>query len=268
MGSAWHANEQFPWENPRWSSGIENIKINVALRIYSNKWHVYAGLAILNPSAKTQIKQYAASVTELFKLMISGDQAQFEKRVRSAGESVFGRYSQNDISELLLRDEVLEQYSLSVPQSPNAPSPKPNSHLSLLAMVDSWHHCNIHPYDHIICSTPLFRLWLGAAEYLFRQPLLLDSCISAAMGNFEFRNDDLEFTFAARAWSDIVESNGFEMYKRRFEGTQSFFKERGRLQDAVQLGNRMIKTILERTQRLEEQAQAQAQAGNSAVGRR
>ena len=72
MGCAWAANNQFPWQVSRYVGGIENVKINVTLRIYSNKWHVYAGLAILNPQAKAQIAQYADSVTELFKLMLAG----------------------------------------------------------------------------------------------------------------------------------------------------------------------------------------------------
>jgi len=265
MGSAWHANGQYPWETPKWSTGIENVKINVALRIYSNKWHVYAGLAILNPSARSQIKQYATSVTDLFKLMISGNRPKFESRVRTAGEFVFGKHTPNKHMELLLHDEVLERYSLSTPPPPNVESPKPNSHLSLLAMVDSWYQFGIQPYDHIICSTPLFRLWLGAAEYLFRQPHLLDACIDAALGgDSAFREDDLEFTFAARAWSDTVESKQFEMYKRRFEGTQKFFEERGRLKEAVSVGNRMIKTILQRTKDLEAAAEKRAGAGEEA----
>lgn len=63
MGSAWKANAQFPvsdtrryerfndgsglllqWLVPHFTGGIENVKVNVALRIYSNKWHVYAGM--------------------------------------------------------------------------------------------------------------------------------------------------------------------------------------------------------------------------------
>ena len=38
--------------------GIDNIKILISLRIYGNKWHVYSGLAIMNPSAQLQIDQY------------------------------------------------------------------------------------------------------------------------------------------------------------------------------------------------------------------
>jgi len=30
--------------------GIETAKVNFTLRIYANAWHVYAGLAILNPN--------------------------------------------------------------------------------------------------------------------------------------------------------------------------------------------------------------------------
>ncbi len=47
--------------------GIETAIVNITLRIYSNAWHVYAGLAILTPDARTQIDRY-----ELFKMMLEG----------------------------------------------------------------------------------------------------------------------------------------------------------------------------------------------------
>lgn len=106
------------------------------------------GLAILNPAAQQQIRQYATSVTELFKLILEGKRQEFETRIRTAGEFVFGK--QRD--KLLLRDDILDQFSLSgVPKAER----KPNSHLSLLGMVDCWWKCNIVPYDHMICSTPV-----------------------------------------------------------------------------------------------------------------
>ncbi|KAH8154209.1 uncharacterized protein LAJ45_01977 [Morchella importuna] len=243
MGTAWHANNQFPWEVTKWRSGIENIKINITLRIYSNKWHVYAGLAILNPAAQQQIRQYATSVTELFKLILEGKRQEFETRIRTAGEFVFGK--QRD--KLLLRDDILDQFSLSgVPKAER----KPNSHLSLLGMVDCWWKCNIVPYDHMICSTPLFRLWLGATEYLFRQPDLLDDCIRFALDDDSFRSDDLEFTFAARGWSDAVSFGDFNSYRLRFEKPQEYFAPR--FPEATKLGNEMIKTILQRMKSVEE----------------
>jgi prephenate dehydrogenase (NADP+) len=148
MGAAWAANKQFPWELPRYVGGIENVKINVMMRIYSSKWHVYAGLAILNPSAKIQIRQYAASVTELFKLMLAGQRAEFSKRIRDAGAKVF-RHGWNE--DLLLEDEVLDRFSMGEKPSERVK----NNHLCLLAIVDCWSQLDIVPYEHMICSTPV-----------------------------------------------------------------------------------------------------------------
>jgi hypothetical protein len=228
MGTAWHANNQFPWEIARWVGGIENVKINITLRIYANKWHVYAGLAILNPAAKAQIRQYAQSVTDLFKLMVEGRREELKQRVKTAGAAVFR--SDTKGQDLLLRDEVLDRFSLSQGSREEAP---PNNHLSLLAIVDCWSKLGIVPYDHMICSTPvsaasvhgalpnsfylggmwsllclakLFRIWLGVTEYLFRNPTLLDEVLDIAIDDHTFRSDDLEFTFAARVGVPIYPS--------------------------------------------------------------
>lgn len=154
MGTAWHANNQFPWEVPRYVGGIENVKINITLRIYSNKWHVYAGLAILNPAAKKQIRQYAESVTELYKLMLGGHGEELIRRVKTAGAAVFkvDAVKQN----LLLEDEVLDRFSLSRGMTEKMP----NNHLSLLAIVDCWWKLGIVPYDHMICSTPVSAIMI------------------------------------------------------------------------------------------------------------
>jgi hypothetical protein len=164
MGKAWHAMAQFPWEGARYVGGIENVKINLCLRIYSQKWHVYAGLAILNPEARKQIAQYARSSTELYKLMLGRHERELRERVYRARERVFGVGEEGGGGAVrwaadapLLRDEVLDRFSLG--KLPD--SPLPNNHLSLLAMVDCWSEIGIVPYDHMICSTPLFRLWLG-----------------------------------------------------------------------------------------------------------
>lgn len=239
MGKAWHANSQFPWEIARYVGGIENVKINLTLRIYSQKWHVYAGLAILNPFAKEQIKQYAQSVTDLYKLMLGSHRKELTRRIKAAGEAVFGTMEPTE--ELLLKDGVLDRFSLG--KKPE--TPLPNNHLSLLAMVDCWSQMGIVPYDHMICSTPLFRLWLGVTEYLFRKPALLDEVIRIAIEDDSFRSDDLEFTFAARGWSDCVTFGDFDAYRDRFSSTQRFFEPRFR--EATQVGNDMMKTILQNT---------------------
>ncbi len=239
MGTAWYANQQFPWEINRYVGGIENIKCNIMLRIYSNKWHVYAGLAILNSWAKKQIRQYAESVTQLFKLMLAGNREEFEHRVRTAGEAVFG--TGGGRGDLLLEDDLLDQFSLGKVSQERTP----NNHLSLLAMVDCWWKLGIVPYKHKICSTPLFRCWLGATEYLFRKPQLLDEVLKTAIDDDTFRADDLEFTFAARGWSECVSFGSFPAYEDRFERIQKYFAPR--FPEATRIGNEMIQAILEKT---------------------
>ncbi|KAK5939765.1 prephenate dehydrogenase (NADP(+)) [Knufia obscura] len=239
MGTAWAANNQFPWEIDRYVGGIENAKINITLRIYSNKWHVYAGLAILNPAAKRQIRQYAESVTELYKLMLGGHREELAQRIRQAGAAVFSKDAKSQ--DLLLGDDLLDKFSLS-----KGPKEKrPNNHLSILAIVDCWWKLGIVPYSHMICSTPLFRIWLGVTEYLYRNEALLSEVIDTAINDHSFRSDDLEFTFAARAWSDCVSFGSFDAYRDRFENIQRYFAPR--LEDAVRMGNEMIKTIMENT---------------------
>ncbi|KAF1352131.1 6-phosphogluconate dehydrogenase [Delphinella strobiligena] len=241
MGTAWAANNQFPWELPRYVGGIENVKINITLRIYSNKWHVYAGLAILNPAAQKQIKQYAQSVTELYKLMLGGHKEELRERIESARKAVFGHMEQkgSDDHELLLEDELLDRFSLGEKPAERVK----NNHLSLLAMVDCWWNLGIVPYDHMICSTPLFRLWLGITEYLFRNPELLDEVVETAIEDTSFRADDLEFTFAARDWSERVNLGNMDGYREKFEQIQSYFAPR--FPEATRVGNEMIKTIEE-----------------------
>ncbi|ODV78416.1 prephenate dehydrogenase [Suhomyces tanzawaensis NRRL Y-17324] len=238
MGLAWRCSDQYPWETPKWIGGIENAKINISLRIFSNKWHVYAGLAITNPSAHDQILQYSKSTTALFVLILEGKKKELRERLLKAKEFVFRHISDHD---LLLDDDILQKFSLS--KDPPG-GRQPNSHLSLLAIVDSWYNLDIVPYDHIICSTPLFRIFLGVTEYLFCTPGLLDECIDVAINQDMFRHEDLEFSIAARNWSSIVSFGNFELYKQEFERNQRFFEHM--LPEANAIGNEMIKVILER----------------------
>lgn len=244
MGNAWHEMKQYPWEGARYIGGIENVKINLVLRIYSQKWHVYAGLAILNPEARKQIAQYAKSTTELYKLMLGGHAEELKQRVYAAKERVFGGAAGGAVrwdDEPLLRDELLDRFSLG--KKPE--SLLPNNHLSLLAMVDCWSALGIVPYDHMICSTPLFRLWLGVTEHLFRSQARLDEALRVAVEDNTFRSDDLEFTFAARGWAECVSFGHFDTWKERFMATQRFFEPR--LAGAVEVGNAMVKAVLEST---------------------
>ncbi|CAE6437494.1 unnamed protein product [Rhizoctonia solani] len=261
MGTAWHCSQSYPWEHGLYVRGIEIVKVNIMLRIYSNQWHVYAGLAILNPAARDMIKQFSTSTTELFKLMLAGDVKGLRERVYRAREALFrpGR------RVILLSEDVLDKFGMSradptgtstqatadgVPSDMDSAEPSSsrpfgsNSHLSLLAMADCWTALNIDPFEHLsLAATPLFRMWIGVAEYLFRSEERLDAAINAAVHNVSHRSDDLEFVVAARGWSQCVTFGSFELYKDRFQHTQAFFQPR--FAEATVLGSKMIKAILD-----------------------
>ncbi|KAF4512172.1 hypothetical protein G6O67_001346 [Ophiocordyceps sinensis] len=236
MGKAWHANRQFPWELSRYVGGIENVKVNTMLRIYGQKWHVYAGLAILNPEARKQVAQYAESVTALYKLMLEGNLDGLRARVHAARDKVFALAT----ARPLIEPSILSSFSLGAPA--DAPA-RPNNHLSLLAMVDCWAALGIVPYDHMLCSTPLFRLRLGVTEHLFRNVVLLDEALRTAVDDKTYRSDDLEFTFAARGWAECVTLGHFETWEKRFISTQDFFQPR--FAEAKLVGDQMMKKVLE-----------------------
>ncbi|KAJ2296652.1 prephenate dehydrogenase (NADP(+)), partial [Coemansia sp. RSA 2611] len=127
LGTAWSLQGYHPWLNPQFISGINNVKVAMALRIYASKWHVYAGLAIMNPLAKKQLQCYVESMTTLYKYMIAGNRTEFRELVHRAADFIFGKDRSH--KTILLDDDVLDQLSLA--QVPKEQS-RPNSHLSLL----------------------------------------------------------------------------------------------------------------------------------------
>ncbi len=234
MGTACATAGFYPWENAAYIGGIDNVKILIMLRIFSYKAHVYAGAAILNPYAKQQVKQYAVSESELFKLMIQEDEKELRKRLYEARDFVF----HESRTPILLDDSIMKEFSLSV----NSHLRKPNSHLSLLSMVDAWNKLQVNPYDNLICQTPPFRLRLGIAEYLFKNEALLEESIETALYDKSIRGDDLEFHSAVRDWSAIVNYSDMDGYKLHFNHTQNFFKDR--LAHGRQQSSELIKRLM------------------------
>lgn len=227
MGTAWKEAGFFPWENTSYLGGIDNVKILTMLRIFSYKAHIYAGLAIMNPYARQQIKRYAQSESELFKMMIMEKETDFRNRIKEVKNFLFPDTKQF----LLLDNEVMKEFSLSGAGAPRTP----NSHLSLLSMADAWYHLRINPYDNLICQTPPFRLRLGIVEYLFRNEELLEESITAAIYDKQIRADDLEFHSAVREWSSIIGYGDINGYKEHFNQAKLFFEDRleqGRIQSA------------------------------------
>ncbi|KAH9996327.1 hypothetical protein BJV77DRAFT_988672 [Russula vinacea] len=245
MGTAWASAASYPWEHGYYVGGIETVKVNIVLRIFSNKFHVYAGLAILNPSARRQIKQYAQSTTDIFKLMLAADEKGLRKRLYDAKDAVFGNAQNSSRRPILLSESVLDQFSLGKKDpSTKCSRPLANSHLSLLAMVDCWARLGLNPFKHLeLAATPIFRMWFGVAEYLFWTPERLEAAIQAALYDVSHRYDDVEFVVASRGWSQCVSFGNFDLYQARFEETATFFESR--FEEAGRVGSEMLKVIMD-----------------------
>jgi prephenate dehydrogenase (NADP+) len=228
MGTAWKNAGTYPWESGAYVSGIDNVKILTTLRIFGYKAHIYAGLAILNPYAAKQIATYAQSESELFKMMIQEDEVNFRERIYKARDFVF--HGQQNL--ILFDDDIMKEFSVGN----NIALAKPNSHLSLLAMVDAWYQLKINPYDNMMCQTPPFKLRLGIVEYLFKNDDLLEETIQTALFDKSIRGDDLEFHTAVREWASIIKYQDMDGYKTHFKEAKEFFEpllEKGRTQSAL-----------------------------------
>ncbi len=233
MGTAWKNVGVYPWENPSYVGGIDNVKVLMCLRIYSGKPHVYSGLAILNPFAQEQVKQYAISESELFELMKKENAQEFKDRIKKAGEYVFG----HDNTPILLDDAIMREFGLGL----SSENRMPNSHLSLLSMVDAWHQLKINPYENMICQTPPFRLRLGIVEHLFKNSDLLKESLDAALYNKEIRGDDKEFDTAVKEWATIIGNGDTKGYQNQFNTTKTFFKNR--LEEGMKKSGDLIKKL-------------------------
>ena len=111
-------------------------------------------------------------------------------------------------------------------------------------MVDCWARLGIQPFVHLeLAATPIFRLWIGVAEYLFRSQERLDAAIFAALYDTSHRSNDMEFVIAARGWSQCISFGSFDLYKERFLATAAFFQPR--FEAATKLGSAMIQVIME-----------------------
>ncbi|MGR3809504.1 NAD(P)-binding domain-containing protein [Jiulongibacter sp. NS-SX5] len=222
----------FPWENPLLNSGLDNLKLLLTLRIYSYKHHVYAGMAMQNPFSKSDVRAYAMAENDIFGCMISGEKDELKDLIYQARDLVFKDFN----GSLMLNDDLMKEFSLNPPKEH-----KPNSHLSLMAMVLTWARLGTNPYHNLICQTPPFKLRVGMAEYLFLNKELLDESIEAAVNDLTIRKDDLAFHTAVQEWAHIVESGNEKGYNDHFMKTKEFLKDR--LEEGRKLSSMLIERI-------------------------
>mmetsp|Transcript_22554 Transcript_22554/g.49877 ORF Transcript_22554/g.49877 Transcript_22554/m.49877 type:complete len:528 (-) Transcript_22554:162-1745(-) len=223
MSNAWCKMGSKPWEKTARTGGLVHIKVLTSLRVYALKAHAYSGVAMLNPRSRVQVQTYAESVSELYKLMVSEDEKRFTARIMEAKEALFSHRTHED---LLLPPSLLEEFCLSDRDSDSSTTSvvTRSSHLDLLAAVDAWHRSGINPFANLVCETPVFRLRLGIAEYLFCRPEMLQESIEAALYDKNNRILDFEFVLSVKEWATIIAHGDVDAYAAHFADCKDFFK--------------------------------------------
>jgi prephenate dehydrogenase (NADP+) len=235
IGTTWMRQGVFPWANDGCKSGLDHVKILMTLRIYSYKFHVYSGLALMNPHARNDVKIYAKAVSDLFSLMIEENETDFRTAIYAARDFVFA----NHPAKLMLDDAILSEFALN-----QDTGHKPNSHLSLLAMVVTWHRLGVNPYQNHLVQTPPFKLRVGMAEYLFLNEERLEESIKTALFEKTARGEDLAFHTSVHEWANIVANGDKAGYKNHFETTKAFLADR--LEEGRMLSTKLIEKLNER----------------------
>lgn len=87
--------------------------------------------------------------------------------------------------------------------------------------------------------SPIFRGWIGVAEYLFRSLAWLDATLHDVL----HRSNDPVFVVAGRGWNQRVEFGSFKFCKRWFMKTAEFLQPR--FEDATKVESAMIQAIME-----------------------
>ena len=264
MGLAWSTIGVYPWlssdkqnstdtissdiQHPRgdyYMGGIEEIKKLLTMRIYGSKWHVYAGLAIMNENAKVQVQQYSRSVRELFELMITQQNEEFYARLNRARQFVFGhQLKQQARGEAI--DWLIDPALLTA-----APAKKYNSHLSILAIIDSWTQLNLNPFQHLKnLPTPPFHLWLATSQHLClsqvsSKEFLFDLSLRTALEDTTMRQHDLGFLRAVDKWVDCVMRADWKTYQTIFEGVAAWLGEQ--VPEAKKRSDEFIRQVKRRT---------------------
>ncbi len=216
MGTAWMRAGLFPWESEFYKCGTDHAKAVMMLRVLNGERHVYEAIALRNPHARKHVLQYVKSVEDLFAMMMSGDRAGFTERMQRTRE-----FLSRSNAAGVARESAAAFGSIAGAEM----AAKSNSHLSLLAMADSWREMGTDLKDNAMCSTPPFQIRRFIISLAFGNELL-ERNINAAFESDEIKKHDAIFLESARDWSSAIARKDSEAYRSLFDKTRAFFSDR------------------------------------------
>lgn len=211
MALAWKMRNILPDESTHYSTNLDKLKADMALRILAMNPDVYAGIAMLNPRVPPQIKEYVKTLNEISAAIQTSDTKKLGTMWREATDFLGRRTISKARGEL---ESVLKSKYNQAADS--------NSQISLLAMALAWKKLGIRPSKVKALQTPPYKV----------RSLLVHTAVSGNSNHYTenaFKSpntlgqDDLAFIAAANTWMQVIEKGDLESYKRLFEKTREFF---------------------------------------------
>lgn len=175
---------------------------NLASRMANQKWHVYAGISLLNPYAEAHVTQFMTSASEI---QISIQEYRYEdllRRLRHCGQKIFAAAPDLSVSKA----SFVPQSKLSYNEEAML--------LSLLATIDTWSNLNISPASHYPCSTPQYRVWVSMVEYLLFTPGELEASLYML---FEKGMSSCKVVESCQVWQKCIKDVDFKMFEQAYD---------------------------------------------------
>ncbi|GMM41799.1 prephenate dehydrogenase (NADP(+)) [Hanseniaspora uvarum] len=209
MGRAWFNMGKYPWlYDSNNTNPLEVVKVNLTFRIFGNNSHIYSNLAIMNPFSKNYIKLFGENVQKI------------NERIESQedGDLLFCEFKEM-FSQVF--DKDVNYFSLlGIDDTPVPYDNDENTHLSLLALLKTWHDCHIDPIKDMQLGTPLYKLLLQAViKLFFNEPLL-----QVATKSIKYSEDDKMYVSSVLQYADNIMNEDRLNFDKDFVQVVEFFK--------------------------------------------
>jgi prephenate dehydrogenase (NADP+) len=162
----------------------------LVFRIFTQKWHVYAGISLLNPFSESYLTHYATSVRAITAMVMERRFGELLERIKATAAVLNANGLESlrkmtraqskasatgALGETISRDATAVEMTLS-----RLPS---ILLVAILATGDMWVAHNIDPWEHLHCATPQYRHWLRVVSdiYSYFGSAIMDSTLLALL---------------------------------------------------------------------------------------
>lgn len=208
MGRAWYKMGKYPWlYEANNTNPLEIVKVNLAFRIFGNNSHVYSNLAVMNPFSKQYIKVFSENAQEINERIENND-----------GDALFTEFK--EIFAMVF-DENTNYFSLlDIDDASISCDDDENTHLSLLALLKTWHVCKINPIKDLQLGTPLYKLLVQTIIKLFSK----DTLVKVATKSTKYSEDDKLYVSSVMQYAKNIINEDKEGFDRDFVEVVEFFQ--------------------------------------------